>query len=229
MIAERDKFFSIIAHDLKSPISGFLTLTKFISEQAITLSNVEIKEITQEMHKSSEHLSALLNNLLHWARLSQGVIDFYPEECSLNALIKNSINQVRAVANLKDISLKFDADEDLLVIADQAMIHAVLRNLITNAVKFTPQNGDIKVNVRQKESEIEVSVQDNGVGMDSKTASTVFALGTKKSNTGTDGEKGTGLGLILCKEFIEKHNGRIWTESEPGKGTKVFFTLSKFI
>ncbi len=102
---------------------------------------------------------------------------------------------------------------------------SILRTELCPAVKFTSQNGDIKVNARQKESEIEVSVQDSGVGMDSETLSTVFALGTKKSNAGTDGEKGTGLGLILCHEFVEKHNGRIWMESEPGKGTKVFFTL----
>ena len=223
--AEKDKLFAIIAHDLKSPLSGVFSTSQILSKGSESLSSEEISYISTEMHKSSKNALGLLNDLMQWARMSQGGIDFSPEICSLDELAKSSLNTARDVADKKGISIDCNVPQDIEVLVDQPMINTVIRNIICNSVKFTNPGGNISVTARNAGSDVEVCVQDDGIGMNDSVLSCIFTSDKNKRQYGTDGEKGTCLGLILCKEFVEKHGGRIWVESEPGKGTKVCFTL----
>ncbi|MFN2266990.1 MAG: sensor histidine kinase, partial [Desulfonatronovibrio sp.] len=184
-----------------------------------------ISLMSATMHNSTRNTMALLEDLLQWARMSQGGMDFSPEECSLYELASSSLDTARDVANKKGIAIQSDIPADLTVIVDQAMINTVIRNVIFNAIKFSHQGGNITITAQKASPFVEVCVQDEGIGMDEAIMSKIFSLDKNKRQYGTGGEKGTGLGLILCKEFVEKHGGQIWLESEPGKGTKVFFTL----
>ncbi|MCA1742713.1 MAG: PAS domain S-box protein [Desulfovibrionales bacterium] len=222
---EKDSLFSIISHDLKSPLSGVFSTSKFLAEEAESMTLKEITQISAEMHKSTRNVFDLLEDLLQWARMSQEGMDFSPEKSTIDELINSNLDTARDVADKKNISIQSNIPEKLTVMVDQAMINTVIRNLIFNAVKFTPQGGNISVTARKRDSDAEICVQDNGIGMSEKIRSSIFTVDKSKRQLGTDGEKGTGLGLILCKEFVEKHGGQIWVESEPGKGTKVFFTL----
>ncbi|MFN2343711.1 MAG: PAS domain S-box protein [Desulfonatronovibrio sp.] len=223
--AEKDKLFTIIAHDLKSPLSGVFSTSEILAKEAKSLTLEEISQISAEVHKSSKNALGLLNDLMQWARMSQGGMDFSPEECGLHELASSSLYTARDVANKKDITIQSDIPADLNVMVDQAMINTVIRNVIFNAIKFSHQGGNITITAQKASPFVEVCVQDEGIGMCEKVMSSVFSLDKNKRQYGTGGEKGTGLGLILCKEFVEKHGGQIWLESEPGKGTKVFFTL----
>ncbi len=223
--AEKDKLFSIIAHDLKSPMAGVCATSKILAQEAEVLSRKDISIISAEMHKSTENALDLLNDLMQWARISQGGMDFSPEECSLDELARSSLYTAQDVAKKKGITISCNVPQDIEVLADQPMINAVIRNITFNSVKFTNPDGNISVTARKAGSNVEVCVQDDGIGMDEAIISKIFSIDKSKSQYGTNGEKGTGLGLILCKEFVEKHGGKIWVESGPGKGTKVFFTL----
>ena len=163
--------------------------------------------------------------MMQWARMSQGCMDFSPEECSLHELARSSLYTAQNVAEKKDIAIKCEIPQDLTVLADQPMINTVIRNVIFNAVKFTHPGGNIFITARKAGPFVEVCTRDNGIGMCKKVLTNAFSVDKSKRQLGTDGEKGTGLGLVLCKEFVEKHGGKIWLESETGKGTKVFFTL----
>ena len=223
--AEKDKLFSIIAHDLKSPMAGIFGTSEILVQESESLSRDDIRFISAEMNKSTENALALLDDLMQWARMSQGGMDFSPEECCLYELARSSLHTAQNMAEKKDITIKCDIPQGLNVLADQPMIHTVIRNLIFNAVKFTHKDGNISLTAREAESEVEICVQDDGIGMDEAIMSKIFSVDKSKRQYGTDGERGTGLGLIICKEFVEKHGGKIWVESEPGKGTKVCFTL----
>ena len=223
--AEKDTLFTIIAHDLKSPIAGVYNTSQIIAEEPESLTLEEISYISAEIHKSSKNALELLNDLMQWARMSQGGMDCSPEECSLYELARSSLYTARDVAGKKDITIKCDISQDLTVLADQPMINTVIRNIIFNAVKFTHRGGNISITASKAGPDVQICISDNGIGMSETILSTAFSVDKNKRQLGTDGEKGTGLGLVLCKEFVEKHGGRIWLESEPGKGTKVFFTL----
>ncbi len=223
--AEKDKLFSIIAHDLKSPMAGVYSTSQILAEEGESLSLEEISYMSTAMHKSSKNVLELLNDLMQWARMSQGGMDFSPEKCSISELVNLSLSITRDMAGKKDIAIQSDIPEDLTVLADQSMIKTVIRNVIINAVKFSYRGGNISITATQPGPDVQYCIRDNGIGMSEKIMSTVFSVDKSKRQLGTDGEKGTGLGLVLCKEFVEQHGGRIWLESEPGKGTKVFFTL----
>ncbi|WP_291322685.1 PAS domain S-box protein [Desulfonatronospira sp.] len=223
--AEKDKLFSIIAHDLKSPMAGVFSTSQILAREAESLPVEDIRNISAEMHKSSKNILELLNDLMQWARISQGGMDFSPEECSLYELVNSSLHTAHDMAGKKQITIQSDIPEDFTVQADQPMIKTVLRNVTINAVKFTHRGGNISITARVAQPFVEVCIRDDGIGMSEKILSTVFSVDKAKRQLGTDDEKGTGFGLILCKEFVEKHGGEIRLESEPGKGTKVFFTL----
>ena len=223
--AEKDKLFTIIAHDLKSPLAGIFNTSQILAQEAESISLEEIRLISAEMHKSSKNALELLNGLMQWAQMSQGGMDFSPEECSLSELVNLCLSTARDVAEKKDIAIKCEIPQDLTVLADQPMINTVIRNVIFNAVKFTNRGGNICITARKAGPFVEVCTRDNGIGMCEKVLTNAFSVDKSKRQLGTDGEKGTGLGLVLCKEFVEKHGGRIWLESTPGNGTKVFFTL----
>ncbi len=223
--AEKDKLFSIIAHDLRSPVSGLLAATKVLSGQREAFTDEETFLLTIELHKNAQNTFALLEDLLQWARMSQGGIDFQPRPCNLDDLLNKGLSTAQDIARSKEISILMDIPRDLTVLIDEPMIKTVIRNVLFNALKFTHRGGQISISARRSEQHVTTAIQDNGKGMSEDMLSSIFTMEKTKRQLGTEGEKGTGLGLILCKRFIEKHEGRIWVESAVGKGTTVFFTL----
>ncbi len=227
IIKEKDKFFSIIAHDLKSPFSGFLGITQLLSSEMTKLTVNELIEYTKTLKESAENLYKLLENLLEWSILHRGLNSFTPELVSLNYLINNNIVIAKTKAELKGITFAYNLNNEFRIKADTQMLNGILRNLISNSLKFTPRGGIIEINVLDKVNELQISIKDNGIGMNDELLKILFNIGEKTSRNGTEDETSTGLGLLLCKEYIEKHNGTIWAESEIGKGTTFFFTIPK--
>ena len=228
--SEKDKFFSIIGHDLKSPFLGFLGLTQLMAEEAGGYSAPELSKLGVEMHQTASNLFRLLKNLLEWAQMQRGSISFQPKPVLLSDLIAENIETLKKRSEQKGIVIQYSPSSPVDVFADEKMIGSVLLNLLSNAVKFTDRDGKITVAVNEISNNfIEVSVSDTGIGINKSDADKLFKAGEKVKMRGTDGELGTGLGLILCKEFVEKHNGRIWVESEEGRGSTFRFTLLKKI
>ncbi len=222
---EKDKLFSIIAHDLKSPMSGLLASTEMLAHPGEIVSEQEFSVLAKEMHKSARNTFDLLEDLLQWARMSQGGIDFAPESCGLDELVDMVLSTAQDMAKAKDIAIRQALAQGLTVRVDQPMVKTVIRNILFNAVKFTHRGGEIVIRARQEGQTVTVAVQDTGIGMNEQVLTSLFTLDNEKRQLGTEGEKGTGLGMVLCKQFIEQHGGEIWAESELGKGTTVFFTL----
>jgi len=224
--AEKDKFFSIIAHDLRSPFSGFLGLTQIMAEDLQSLTMAEIQDISLSMKNSAVNLFRLLENLLEWARMRQGLIPFNPQMISLLPLIDESVSMIYESARGKQIEIIYDIPTCSLVFADRNILQTVIRNLVSNAVKFTPKGG--RINILTKitgDQGVEISIKDSGIGMNSTMVDNLFRLDIQTNRLGTEGEPSTGLGLMLCKEFVEKHAGRIWVKSQEGKGSVFYFTL----
>lgn len=223
--AEKDKFFSILAHDLRGPLSAFVAATQIITEEIQTMDMDEIKDITKSMKTSASNIYSLLENLLEWSRLRRGVMDFVPENFNLKKKISDSIMVLSEYAGKKGIIIEIFIPDQLEVIADNHMFDAVIRNLVSNAIKFTPVGGKVSVSADNNSDRfIEVKINDSGIGMTHEMRDKLFLLNEKTRREGTEGEPSTGLGLLLCKEFIEKHNGKIWVESEVGKGSTFSFT-----
>jgi PAS domain S-box-containing protein len=228
--SSKDKFFSIIAHDLKSPFNGFLGLTKIMAEDIEDLSMREMQEFSISMQKSADNLYKLLENLLEWSRIQRGLTIFNPEICRLILIVKNILEVHSEVAKQKEILLINRIHEDTTVFTDLPMLNTILRNLITNALKFTERGGKVEIGeVISSDDFIEIFVKDNGIGIDEDTKSKLFKIDQNVSRPGTEKEPSTGLGLILCKEFVEKHGGNIWVDSEEGIGSTFYFTLPKKI
>lgn len=224
--AEKDRFFSIIAHDLRSPFSGFLGLTEIMAEELQTLTMDQIQEISVSMKSSAINLSNLLENLLQWARMQQGLIPFEPEVTKLNPIVIESITLMMEPAKSKEIDLTYDIPPEINVLADRNMLQTIIRNLVSNAVKFTQKGGRIGISAKVTEDKsVELSIKDTGIGMNPAMISDLFSLDIKTNRTGTEGEPSSGLGLLLCKEFVEKQGGKIWVESEEERGTRFCFTL----
>jgi len=224
--AEKDKLFSIIAHDLKSPFQGFIGLTGVMAGDISAFAKDELSQIGREMHITSKNLFTLLNNLLEWARMQQGAISFEPVEIVLSDIVSQNIDLIIKRGEQKGIEIINEINPVQIVFADEPMLNSILRNLLTNAVKFTMQGG--KVNVSSKEighELVEISVTDSGIGMSEDLSEKLFKPDEKVGRKGTDGEPSTGLGLLLCKEFVEKHGGKIWVTSEKGKETIFSFTI----
>ena len=227
-IAAKDTFFNIIAHDLTNPTIVFQSGLEMLHAHLRDSGDQEALDISTELHKTSDHLSALLDHLLTWARLQSGRFPYHPAHTDLCYTASYAVNQTLQAAHQKQMSVISTIQEGMEVYADEDMVQVVLRNLITNAIKFTPEGGNISVDAREHGDSVEVSVSDNGVGMSDEKRQRVFRVGEKRiSSPGTSNEKGTGLGLIVCREFVETHGGRIWVESEEGKGSTVRFTLPK--
>jgi PAS domain S-box-containing protein len=226
--ATKDKFFSIIAHDLKSPFSTITGLSNILLEQVKDNDLDGIKEFSTYILDSSERAMDLLLNLLEWSRSQTGEIRYQPELIAVEAYIDSSIDLLINTAKQKSIALiKNISESSIRVTADKAMFSTVLRNLISNAIKFTRVGGQIMVSVSQSPDELTIAVADNGVGIKQNQLEKLFRVDESVSTPGTQNEKGTGLGLILCKEFVEKHGGKISVESELEKGSTFSFTIPK--
>ncbi len=222
----KDKFFSIIAHDLRSPFNGFLGLTQMMAEDLPTMTLEEIQSIAVSMRSSATTLYRLLENLLQWSTMQQNRISFNPVLIKLNSIICDSIALVIQSANNKGIEIMCLIEGEIEVFADLNMLQTVLRNLVSNSIKFTPKGGKIDISALIKEDGlVEIAIRDSGIGMNKETLNGLFKLDVNTSRKGTDGESSTGLGLIICKDFIEKNGGEIWAESQEGKGSTFYFTL----
>ena len=227
---EKDKFFSIIAHDLRSPFNVFLGFTQMLVDELDTFSLKELQKIALSMRNSAFNLFALLENLLEWSRMRRGLIIFEPKSVLLKPAINKSIETALASANKKGILIEYEIPDDIEANADEYMLGSTIRNLVSNAIKFTPEGGKIIISARLVISNtIEISIRDTGIGMDQKMMANLFRLDENTNRKGTEGEASTGLGLIICKEFIEKHEGKLWVESEVGGGSRFYFTIPQSI
>lgn len=225
--AEKDKFFTIIAHDLKNPFHGLMSLTELMATGEENFTKAEITEYGKSIHESATTLYKLVENLLEWAQIQKGSIIFIPKEIELQTIVSNCIETVKQNAVQKGIMIINEAMNTLKVYADEKMIGTVLRNLLMNAVKFTRRDGKIIIRTKKIDDKtVEVSVSDTGVGISEENVKNLFKIERVVGSKGTEGEQSTGLGLLLCKEFVEKHNGKIWVESEEGKGSTFGFSLS---
>jgi PAS domain S-box-containing protein len=223
--ATKDKFFSIIAHDLKTPFSGILGFSEILKDEARNLDIDSIEDYADILHSTAKQTFKLLENLLDWARIQQGGFHFEPKTISYNYLLKTEIEGLKYNADRKNITLENGTVQEITFTADEKMLSTVLRNLISNAIKFTPKGGKINIEARSKVDHVEVSISDTGVGMEKETLQKLFKIETSFTSRGTENEKGTGLGLLLCKEFVEKHGGTIWVDSEKGKGSTFSFSI----
>jgi len=226
MNIEKEKFFSIIAHDIRSPLSSFLSLTEIMAENMSGLTLSEMQNISVKMRTSAANLLRLLKNLLEWSKMQQGLIPFNPKPIELLPLVDESISMVIEPAHDKGIEITFDIPADLEVFADTNMLQTVIRNLVSNAVKFTSKGGRVHLSAKTIDGPgVEISVQDSGIGMSREMIDHLFLLDVQTNREGTEGEPSTGLGLLLCKEFMEKHGGSIRIESEEGIGSTFFISF----
>lgn len=223
----KDKFFSIIAHDLKGPIATQASFLNTLIRYIDGFSKEETKALAKEMFTSVNNLSTLLENLLEWSRSQMGMKEVNMGNVALADVVQRNVDLMIPRANEKEIRVEQDISQELKVFADENLVNFILRNLISNSIKFTKPGGEVRVSAEVNEAigMVEVRVKDNGVGIDDKSKSKLFELGSKISKTGTANEKGTGLGLMLCKEFVEAQKGTIWLDSQVGIGTTFIFSL----
>lgn len=224
--AEKDKFFSIIAHDLRSPLVSFLGLTEIVTKQSSDLTINKMQELVVDMRDSATNLFRLLENLLQWAKMHQELIKVNPLVVKLLPIVDECIETVLESAKNKGIEITYNVPDDFEVLSDVFILQTVIRNLVSNAVKFTPRGGEIHLSARADvEKNVEMSIRDTGIGMSSSMIDNLFRLDVSTERDGTEGEPSTGLGLIICKDFLGKQGGKLWVESEVGKGTNFKFTL----
>jgi signal transduction histidine kinase len=229
--AEKDKFFSIIAHDLRSPFNGFLGLTEIMVEKLPTMSLDDIQKIALVLRNSATNLYRLLGNLLEWSRMQRGLTEFAPSTYLIMPKITESLMSVLSIADKKGIPISYDIPEDIEVFADVNMFECIIRNLVSNAVKFSNKGEGIVVSAKIcNDWFVEISVKDQGIGMNLEMINNLFRLDANTCRRGTENEYSTGLGLIICKDFIEKNGGKLSVESDPegisgDKGSTFSFTL----
>ena len=225
--ADKDKFFSIIAHDLRNPIGALRELPQLIAENLDNYSKDELRRLITMQRDAARNLFELLENLLTWSRMQRGLIEFNPEPIQVSALVQRSIALLTPSAAQKAITLTQAVNPSLLGLADHKMIDAVVRNLISNAIKFTNSGGTIEVSGKDDGAFMTIAVKDDGVGIGEQFLPKLFRIDEQYRRTGTANERGTGLGLILCKEFVERNGGEIRVESKIGNGSTFSFTLPK--
>ena len=225
--ATKDKFFSIIAHDLRNPFNALHGLTKHLLSNYNEFNKEEIQQSLEIIYNSADDLLELLENLLHWSRTQRGKIQFKPIKINLYEIVNKIFNLLSMNANKKEISLVNEIQSDCELIADYDMIMAILRNLISNAIKFSNSKNYVRISSQENNEFYEISVMDNGIGIAEEDIKKLFRIDVHHSTSGTFEEQGSGLGLILCSEFVERHHGKIWVESKLGKGSIFKFTISK--
>ncbi len=228
-VGAKNKFFSIISHDLRGSFGIILSFVQIIKENREFLSDEELNELLDDIGKTSKNTLDLLENLLEWARSQTGRINYSPANLYLNDLASEIIFSMQEIALNKEITITSEIDLEKTVFADKNMILLVIRNLVSNALKFTPKLGEIIITAVEQEMDpfVKISVTDSGVGISEEKIKNLFKIDAKVSTPGTENEQGNGLGLVLCKEFVERNGGEIGIESTPGEGTTVWFTLPK--
>ena len=229
MNTAKDKLFSIIAHDLESPLNGLLLSTGYLEKKYLTMGKDEIKGFHHQIYENASHMAKLLDNLLQWAVSQLGKLEVEPEIFDLSPLTSDTITLLDPSARGKNIRLTSHINENTMAWADKRMVETVMRNLVSNAVKYSNTGGEVHITSRCREAFLEIAVTDNGVGIAGDKLETLFDPSIHNSTRGTAGEKGIGLGLVLCKEFVEKNGGTIRAESNndsgANTGTRMVFTL----
>ena len=223
--ADKDRFISILAHDLRSPFTVLLGLSEFLIENIREYDTDEIENHLKLIKNSAQDTFALLEDLLKWIRAQSGNIPFKPQNLSFADICNDILKTLNPNADIKNISINYSKVDHLTVFADADMLKTVLRNLASNAIKFTNNGGTISINAIENSSNVTISVSDNGIGISPENLIKLFDISQVLSTKGTAKETGTGLGLLLCKEFVEKHGGKIWVESECGKGSIFYFNI----
>jgi signal transduction histidine kinase len=223
--ATKDKIFSIIAHDLRNPFHTVMGFSELLMLKFNKLPQEKTAKYIQLIHAASLNGNNLLENLLHWSRSQTGKITFEPEIIDLSDVVRQTLNFLNINAHNKNITIEILVQPLTHVFVDSNMILTVFRNLISNAIKFTPENGHISISATTMNSQVQVTIEDNGIGIDEESQQRLFDMNFNVTTKGTNNEQGTGLGLILCKEFVERHGGKIWVESKLDEGSKFIFTL----
>ncbi len=221
----KDRLFAIIGHDLRSPFNSIIGFSQLLAEQVKEKDYEGVDEYARIIQESSKKAMDLLTNLLEWSRSQSGNIEFNPEYFDLVNIIHEAAGISQDYAAQKSITLIQQLPHNLTVFADKAMINSILRNLLSNAIKFTHPGGEITISAKEKDKQLVVSVADDGTGIPSEDMNKLFRIDAAQSTPGTQKESGTGLGLLLCKEFTQMHGGKIWAESKPGKGSTFSFTI----
>ena len=226
--ATKDKFFSIIAHDLKNPFNALIGFSELLMENQKTMEPQETEELVQMLNNASHQAYNLLEDLLMWSKAQQGKIAFIPQKIIANNIFDEIQSNLENVAAKKSIFIKFDDSTDTVLYADSNMLKTILRNLISNAIKFSSRGGEVRVQIEKEGEFARMTVSDNGTGISEINLNRLWQLSEQLTTKGTENEDGTGLGLVLCKEFVDRHGGKIWAESELGKGSNFMFTIPLF-
>jgi len=221
----KDKFFSIISHDLRGPLSGLMQILDILSTSYESMKEDEKIDIIKQAAKSSNSTFALIENLLEWSRIQSGTFPYEPRNIELFTLISSIGNLYSHNFRNKGITFKVDIEPDTTVFADTKMTETIFRNLISNAIKFTAENGTVTVSSKEDQNYMFVQVNDTGIGMDQDKMSKLFRIDKSYSTRGTNDEEGSGLGLILCKELVERQGGKIWVVSKKDEGSTFYLTL----
>lgn len=224
---DKDRFISILGHDLKNPFNNILGFSEILTDEIDSLNSDKIEVIAKNINKSAKITNELLDDILMWARAQQGKIPFNPQNLSFADICSNILEILNPGTNAKNITIINSSVDNIHVYADRNMIKTILLNLVSNAIKFTNSGGKININAEQNSENATISVSDNGIGIAHSELKKLFDITEVLTTKGTAGETGTGLGLLLCKEFVEKHGGKIWVDSEVGKGSTFMFTLPK--
>lgn len=222
---EKDKFFSIISHDLMNPFNALLGFSQMLTVSAKKGDQEDCVEYSLIVHQSTKRILNLLQNLLVWSRMQNGKMKYTPKSVRIDELVSNTMMIIAPIAQNKEIKLDWNVNSDIIATIDPNMIGSVLQNLVTNAIKFTEKGGSVNVQAYTESNLLNFSVTDTGVGMDENRLNKLFKIDKSSSSRGTDDEVGTGLGLIICKEFVEAHQGEIRVESTPGKGSNFSFSI----
>ncbi len=223
--SSKDKFFSILAHDLKNPFQGLLGYTEMLHTDYDSLTQEEVRESIASLHSVSRNVYRLLEGLLEWSRAQTGRIEYNPIIFKLSEEAEKVVELSKENALIKGISLSSEIDETILVYADRNMVSTILRNLVANGIKYTNEGSLVKIMATKRKHEVTITVCDEGIGMSKEEIDSLFRIDVHHTTLGTKGEEGTGVGLILCKELVQNNGGKIWAESELGKGSKFIFTL----
>ncbi len=228
VLESKNKLFHLLSHDLRSPFNGILAFSRTLVEERETLTKDEIEDFSQTILTSAEQFMQLIDNLLQSTRFELGALEYQPATIAIDTVIGNVQALLKGNTTQKMVELVYESHPGVEVFADSTMLHSIFQNLIGNAIKFTPSKGRVTVEVVDQDAMIQVTVIDTGVGVPSDMMADLFEVKAYRSTDGTAGEKGTGLGLLLCKDLVEKQGGRLWAESVVGQGTSFFLTLPKF-
>ena len=224
--AEKDKFFSILAHDLRSPFNTLLGFSEILTDELDSMTLKEIKTIAERLKNAATNVFSLLENLLEWSNLERGLTRFNPVSFNLMPEVLDCLTSTSDTAKNKEVSIHINIAEEICVYGNKNMLKSIIRNLVNNAIKFCYKNGEIDIAAKVMEGGIiELSVRDSGIGMSKEICDNLFRIDINTNRKGTEGESSTGLGLVICKDMVERQGGTIWTESEEGHGSTFFFTL----